>query len=80
MCDALIPAAAKAQEVQDLPIKEAIVLVAQAAEDGKEASKAMLATMGRAKSLGEKSIGYPDPGACSVSLMLQAARDYIVSL
>ena len=80
MCDALIPAAEKAQEVKDLPLAEAIVLVAQAAEDGKEASKDMLATMGRAKSLGEKSIGYPDPGACSVTLMLQAARDYITSL
>ncbi|MBT6770117.1 MAG: DAK2 domain-containing protein, partial [Opitutales bacterium] len=41
------------------------------------ATKAMIATMGRAKTLGEKSIGHPDPGAVSVSIMFQTASAYV---
>ena len=77
MIDALHPAMVKAQEVASLPLNEAITAVAAAAEDGKEASKAMIATMGRAKTLGEQSIGHPDAGACSVVVIFNAMRDFI---
>ena len=47
--------------------------------DGVEATKAMIATTGKARSLGERSIGHPDPGAISVSLILKAAQDYVAT-
>ena len=37
----------------------------------------MIATMGRAKTLGEQSIGHPDAGACSVVVIFDAMRDYV---
>ena len=77
MIDALHPAALKAAEVAASALPEAIEAVAQAAVDGRDASKAMIATMGRAKTLGEQSIGHPDAGACSVAVIFEAMRDYI---
>ena len=67
----------KAQEVTGQPLNEALTAVAAAAEAGREASKAMIATMGRAKTLGEQSIGHPDAGACSVVVIFDAMRDYV---
>jgi dihydroxyacetone kinase-like protein len=79
MIDALHPAMLKAQEVSALPLNEAIIAVAQAAADGRDASKALIATMGRAKTLGEQSIGFPDAGACSVAVIFDAMREYVVA-
>lgn len=79
MIDALHPAMLKAQEVASQPLPEAITAVAQAATDGREASKAMIATMGRAKTLGEQSIGHPDAGACSVVVIFDAMKEYILA-
>lgn len=76
MVDALAPAADKAAEVKDRPLHEALAEVAAAAEAGKEASKNYVAVFGRAKSLGEGAIGFPDAGAVSVTLILQALRDF----
>jgi dihydroxyacetone kinase-like protein len=36
----------------------------------------MIATTGKARSLGERSIGHSDPGAISISLILIAMRDF----
>jgi dihydroxyacetone kinase len=77
MIDALAPAATTAKENIDKPLKESIVKVSEAASNGKEASKAMLATMGRAKTLGEKTIGLPDAGAISVSIILATMEKFI---
>ena len=77
MIDALHPAAEKAAEVAGAPLSEAITAVAAAAEAGRDASKAMIATMGRAKTLGEQSIGHPDAGACSVAVIFNAMKEYI---
>ncbi len=77
MIDALHPAMLAAQEVTSEPLDKAITAVAAAAEAGREASKAMIATMGRAKTLGEQSIGHPDAGACSVVVIFDTMRDYI---
>ncbi len=76
--DAMEPAATKAAEVAAQALPEAITAVAAAAEAGKEASKAMVAKFGRAKTLGEGCIGFPDAGACSVVVIIDAFRDYIV--
>jgi len=78
MIDALAPAAAKAREVTALDLLDALTAVAVAAESGKDASKAMIAQFGRAKTLGEACIGFPDAGACSVTIMLSSMRDYVL--
>ena len=77
MVDALHPAAATAQTTVSLSLPEAAEAVAVAAETGRDASKDMIATLGRAKSLGEASLGHPDAGACSVAIILRTMSDYI---
>lgn len=76
MVDALVPAAERAAAVSDLSLDEALAAVADAAAAGCEASKDLIATMGRAKTLGEKSLGKPDAGAVSVSIICRAMSDY----
>ena len=77
--DAMEPAAARAAEVAGASLVEAITAIAAAAEAGKEASKAMIAKFGRAKTLGEACIGHPDAGACSVVVIVNAMRDFIAA-
>ncbi len=80
MVDALHPAAARAGEVADGPLDAALASVGAAAEDGCEASKGMVAVFGRARSLGEAAIGFPDAGALSVTVILGAMRDFVAGL
>jgi dihydroxyacetone kinase-like protein len=75
--DALEPAAIKAEEVAGLPLPEAIAAVDAAALEGLEASKAMVAKFGRAKTLGEGAIGFPDAGAMSFTVITAAMKEYI---
>jgi dihydroxyacetone kinase-like protein len=75
--DAMQPAAEKAAEVSTQALPQAVDAVAAAALDGLEASKAMVAKFGRAKTLGEGCIGFPDAGAMSVTVILGAMKDYI---
>lgn len=77
MIDALAPAAEKAKEVSDQPLVEALTAVAAAAEAGTDASKAMIAQFGRAKTLGAACIGFPDAGALSVTIMLQTMLSFV---
>jgi len=73
MMDALIPAvetfSAAAQECQD--IEDSLERAAQAAQAGAEATKNLIARHGRARLLGEKTRGHPDPGATSIALLFQ---------
>ena len=77
MIDALEPAAREASKNISLPLYELISLVSQAADRGKEESKDMIATMGRAKTLRERSLGHPDAGACSVAIILKSMSEFI---
>ncbi len=79
MVDALVPAAEKGAEVAGLPVSEALSAIADAAAAGRDASEDMIATMGRAKTLGEKSLGKPDAGAVSVAIIAGAMRDFAAS-
>ena len=56
-----------------LPAAEAM---ARAAQEGAEATKAMLASKGRAARLGERSLGHVDPGAASTALILRTIADH----
>ena len=79
MLDALVPAATRAAEVTELPLSEALDQAATAAEAGRDASCDMIATMGRAKTLGERSLGHPDAGACSVAIILRTMADFVAN-
>lgn len=50
-----------------------------AAKNGVEASKQYCAKKGRAESYGKLSIGIPDPGAVSVSIIFEAMSRYITN-
>ena len=50
---------------------------AKAASDGAEATKDMQAKFGRARNLGERTIGHKDPGATSMSLIFQSFAESI---
>jgi len=76
MVDALEPAAQKAQELVTAPLHESLKGVAEAARQGVEKTKEMIATLGRAKTLGERSLGHPDPGALSTYLILKYMMEY----
>jgi dihydroxyacetone kinase-like protein len=75
--DAMQPAADKAATLAQEDLPAAITAVHDAALDGLEASKAMVAKFGRAKTLGEGCIGFPDAGALSVTIIIGAMKDYI---
>ncbi|MDF1824593.1 MAG: dihydroxyacetone kinase subunit DhaL [Verrucomicrobiales bacterium] len=76
MVDALLPAAEAGEKAAAATVSEALVAIADGAEAGKEASKDMIATMGRAKTLGEKSLGKADAGAVSVAIIAATMRDF----
>jgi len=54
-------------------LTEALRSATRAAEDGRDATIAMLARKGRASYLGERSVGHQDPGATSAALLVAAA-------
>jgi len=45
--------------------------IAAAARQGAEATRDMIATVGRAARLGERSLGHPDPGAVSAAMLVE---------
>ncbi|NOX99754.1 MAG: dihydroxyacetone kinase subunit L [Verrucomicrobia bacterium] len=79
MVDALDPAGTAANSATGQSLVDAMTATAAAGVAGRDASEAMIATMGRAKTLGEKSIGHPDAGAVSVAIMLNTMKDFITS-
>ena len=60
--------------------KDALQRMAQAAELGKESTKNLVAKVGRASRLGERSKGVLDAGAASCYLILKSCADTISSL
>jgi len=77
--DAMQPAADKAVQVADQSLSDAIVAVNEAALAGLEASKNMIAKFGRAKTMGEACLGFPDAGALSVTVIIGAMKDFITA-
>lgn len=80
MVDALEPAATVSQAHTLFSLEAALKAVTEAAWWGKEKTKEMTATVGRAKSLGERALGYEDPGALSTHLMLHFMAEYVTGL
>jgi dihydroxyacetone kinase-like protein len=75
MVDALAPAAAAAKAAASGSLAQSLEATATAAQQGVESTKAMVATTGKARALGERSLGFVDPGAVSISLIFNAMRD-----
>lgn len=66
-------AAARVAAKQELDPAAAWQMIAEAAEEGAQATIPMKATKGRASYLGDRSIGHLDPGAVSSSLLFLTA-------
>jgi dihydroxyacetone kinase-like protein len=79
MVDALAPAAAKAAEMAAASLDASLPAVAAAARLGMEATKGMVAATGKARALGPRAIGFPDPGALSMYLILDFMAQYVTS-
>ncbi|TLU72015.1 dihydroxyacetone kinase subunit DhaL [Lichenicoccus roseus] len=77
MIDALAPAAEAARAAQADGLAAMIRAAADAAQQGVQASRDMIATTGKARTLGERSLGHPDPGAISMQIQLAAMQDYV---
>lgn len=77
MMDALTPAvdAVSAAAGAGKTIAEALGDAACAARLGAESTSDMVARYGRARSLGERTRGYPDAGATSVALIFKGFRE-----
>lgn len=75
MVDALEPAVSAMLEAGN-DLNTVLEAGAKAAEQGFEHTKTMQASLGRARALGERSVGVPDAGAKSVALILATMRDF----
>ncbi|MBP3291188.1 MAG: dihydroxyacetone kinase subunit DhaK [Clostridia bacterium] len=82
LVDALKPCAlalTKAAE-EGKALREGIDLGAKAAHEGAEATKTHVATLGRAGTVGERSIGFPDAGAHGLDVIFNELAAYIKTL
>jgi len=81
MLDALVPAAAAMKETaaKGGDAIAALAAAARAAEAGKERSRQFVARFGKAATMGERSLGYPDAGALSVTLIFQALHEWVAA-
>ncbi|MCL4376896.1 MAG: dihydroxyacetone kinase subunit DhaL [Actinobacteria bacterium] len=79
MIDAFYPAVESLKDSIDnnLTLSEAFKEMSIAAENGALSTKEMIAKVGRAKYLGQRSIGYQDAGATSLYLILKSFNDYL---
>jgi len=77
MVDALLPARARMTEAlgETSDIHALLDAAAQGALEGVEATKGMLPRLGRSKNFRETALGWPDPGAVSVSVLFGGMRD-----
>ena len=72
LVDALQPAALAARDVTERPLGAALAAVAEAAGEGLQRTREMRATLGKARTLGDRAIGHVDPGALSFTVMIRS--------
>ena len=80
MIDALEPASIAAKNNETSSLSAAMKLAMEASREGLEKTKKMIARLGKAKTLGERSLGHPDPGALSIYFMLKAMYEFMEEL
>jgi dihydroxyacetone kinase phosphoprotein-dependent L subunit len=78
MVDAFEPAVASLQDSVRLGLSfgQAFRKAAAKAREGAESTKNMVAAKGRAKNLGERSLGFIDPGSMSTTVIFEAMAEY----
>ena len=67
LVDAFYPAVAAIAETEG-SLETILAAAAEAAQKGADATADMVAKFGRAKNVGERSIGHKDPGAVSMAI------------
>jgi dihydroxyacetone kinase-like protein len=67
----------KSKQTSSLSLSNALSPIVKDAEKGVEKTKEMVAIVGKAKTLGERSLGYSDPGAISTSLILSYMLEFV---
>lgn len=82
LMDVLLPAAKSFKEAEDQgeDLIGALIAMKKSADDGKEATRDMVAKIGRSSRLGERSRGHLDAGAVSMNLIIQTFADTVISL
>lgn len=82
MLDALLPAIESMKEARkgSQDIRNILDAAWKGALQGVENTKQMIPRLGRAKNFREKALGYPDPGAVSVSIIFQGFSEGIHQL
>jgi dihydroxyacetone kinase-like protein len=79
LVDALEPAVDELRRGMEagLNLKEMFQNAARQAAEGAENTKTMVAKHGRSKYVGDKSLGFVDPGAVSMALIFKTIADYV---
>lgn len=72
MIDAAEPAIEALAAQGEASLSDALPAMAKAAREGMEATRTMVATTGKARALGERSLGHPDPGAMTFTIFCEA--------
>ncbi|MEE0200253.1 MAG: DAK2 domain-containing protein [Muricomes sp.] len=80
LLDALIPAVEAMNSYQGEDLKELSAKAANAAKQGAEETKELLAVHGKMAVKGQKSIGMWDPGAVMISLLMQSMAESIQNM
>jgi len=78
LIDALDPmvASMKTSAAAAASFPDMLEAAAQAAESGKEATRNYIAKLGKAKTLGERALGYPDAGCVSLTVITRAMSEW----
>jgi dihydroxyacetone kinase-like protein len=77
MVDALAPAAVAARLAlaKGGSLEEVAAAAARSAAGGMESTRGLVAKIGKAKAVGERTIGFVDPGALTTSILLNAISE-----
>lgn len=77
MLDALTPAVDAYDDTAsgDADVAESLAAAVAAAREGRDATTPLVARKGRAAFLGERSAGHQDPGATSMTMLIEAAAN-----
>jgi dihydroxyacetone kinase len=77
MVDAALPFRVALEEAFETEAGPAVTAAARVARDAADRTADITARLGRARVLGEKSVGTPDPGALSFSMLMTALGEHL---
>jgi triose/dihydroxyacetone kinase / FAD-AMP lyase (cyclizing) len=79
MIDALEPFVRELKTGAGGKVQDVVLAAVEAAERGVETTSKMKPRLGRSSYLGDRVLGYPDPGAKAIAVWLRAASESILS-